>query len=107
MSAPRAMLRACLSGSLVAILVVTGCGKDPSRPSESELAHVFASKDSPLGMPLPATQAKCLARAYDDSGLSANYLKAIAAGRAPRPGKDDQDELDDLHAAIARDCIAL
>lgn len=108
MLAPRATLRGSLTLGLVAILVsATGCGQDPSRPSESELARVFASKDSPLGMPLPAKQAKCLARVYDDSGLSASYLKALAAGRAPKPGKGDQDRLDDLQAAIARDCVAL
>ena len=87
-------------------LTLAGC-RTSDGPSEDKLAKAFASRHSPLGMPVPDKQAACLADAYSDSGLSAEYLRALAAGRRPaKVSKDDQDELADLAAKVAADCLA-
>lgn len=85
--------------------MVAACSNDPDRPTDDDLTRVFASKNSPFGMPLPKEQAACIADAYADSGLSTTYLKALAKGATIQPDKDDLKKIDELQAKIAANCI--
>lgn len=90
--------------AIVALLALVACGKaDPK--IESELADAFASQESPLGLGMPPEQAKCAANLYAESGLSAEYLQALANGTPTKVTKADREELDELTAKLAAECL--
>lgn len=95
--------------SSAALALTSACNRNTNpEPSEDRLAKAFTSKNSPIGISLSPKQAKCVAEAYTDSGLSANYLNTLARGKQPlRVSRSDREALDDLTAKLAKDCLAL
>lgn len=59
-----------------------------------------------MGLGLPKEQAECAAEIYVDSDLSKEYLRALADGKQPKASIDDQNELANLSARMATECLA-
>lgn len=91
--------------TLAAALLLAGCS-EPDPAIQSDLEKVFASAKNPVGLGLPKKQAECAAKLYAESSLSQEYLQALAAGKKTKTSQDDREELADLTAKVATDCLS-
>lgn len=95
-----------IASAFLVLTLATACGGG-GRPSVDELSDALQSDDNVLGTGLEKDQADCVAKAFHESDVSDDTLRALVDNDEDYEGDEsDRDAFNDISTESVAECMA-